>query len=93
MEARAHVSRLGLSWDVEQRAVAILQEAKTRGLLRGRNPRGLSGTAVYIAAKESQKNNDRCITQKRISEVSGISGTTIRTLLSTFKHHNITTAN
>ena len=62
-----YASRLGLSWDVEQRAVAILQEAKTRGLLRGRNPRGLSGTSVYIAAKESQNNKDRGITQKRIS--------------------------
>jgi transcription initiation factor TFIIB len=83
-------SRLGLGWDVEKRALEILQEVKVRGLQQGRNPRGLSCTAVYIAAKEGQKDNVQSITQKRISKVSGISDMTIRTVLRTLRLNNIT---
>jgi transcription initiation factor TFIIB len=85
-----YASRLGLGWAVEKRALEILQEVKLRGLQQGRNPRGLSCTAVYIAAKEGQKDNVQSITQKRISKVSGISDMTIRTVLRTLRLNNIT---
>jgi len=69
------ISDLKLPSEVQQITMEILEKAKKiRGLVSGRDPRGLAAAAIYIAAIMS----DSRVTQRDISEVSGVTEVTIR---------------
>jgi transcription initiation factor TFIIB len=69
------ISELGLPPEVQQTTMEILDDARqVRGLITGRDPRGLAAAAIYIA---SIMTGNR-VTQKEISDVSGVTEVTIR---------------
>jgi transcription initiation factor TFIIB len=69
------ISDLGLPSEVQKITMDILKAArKVRGLVTGRDPRGLAAAAIYIASIIS----DCRVTQRDISRVSGVTEVTIR---------------
>ena len=69
------ISELNLPREVQRTTMEILTRAKeVRGLVTGRDPRGLAAAAIYVAAIM----NDCRITQREISRVSGVTEVTIR---------------
>ncbi|MGY5873381.1 MAG: transcription initiation factor IIB [Candidatus Thorarchaeota archaeon] len=69
------VSELGLPREVQRTTMEILARAKeVRGLVTGRDPRGLAAAAIYV----SSIMNDCRVTQRDISRVSGVTEVTIR---------------
>ena len=69
------ISDLGLPSEVQKTTMEILKAArKVRGLVTGRDPRGLAAAAIYIASIIS----DCRVTQRDISRVSGVTEVTIR---------------
>jgi transcription initiation factor TFIIB len=67
-------SALGLSPQVERRAMQILLEAKMKGLTAGKDPAGLAAAAIYIAALELGERR----TQKEIASAAGVTEVTVR---------------
>ena len=69
------ISELSLPREVQRTTMEILTRAKeVRGLVTGRDPRGLAAAAIYVAAII----NDCRVTQRDISRVSGVTEVTIR---------------
>jgi transcription initiation factor TFIIB len=69
------ISELNLPGEVQTKVLEILDQAKkTRGLVTGRDPRGLAAAAIYIA---SILTGNR-ITQREIAKASGVTEVTIR---------------
>ena len=69
-------SKLELPADVERRASKLLETAETHGLAIGRNPAGLAGASLLIAAGTSSQ--VATPSQGTIAEIAGISPMTIR---------------
>ncbi|MFA5862394.1 MAG: TFIIB-type zinc ribbon-containing protein [Candidatus Thermoplasmatota archaeon] len=67
-------SDLALPPMVEGRARAILKRADEAGITSGRSPTGLAASAIYVASHDQ----GQARTQKRVSEVSGVTEVTIR---------------
>ena len=67
-------SDLELPTTVETAARRMLREADERGITSGRSPTGLAASAIYLASHE--QGHPR--TQKRVSDVSGVTEVTIR---------------
>lgn len=65
---------LGLSGNVIKKAIAIIQEAKTKGLTAGKDPVGLAAAAVYTAAQIYGERR----TQKDVAQVAGVTEVTVR---------------
>ncbi|MFW9800781.1 MAG: transcription initiation factor IIB, partial [Candidatus Thorarchaeota archaeon] len=69
------VADLGLPGEVQKVALEILEKAKaTRGLVTGRDPRGLASAAIYIASILT----DNRVTQRQIAVAAGVTEVTIR---------------
>ncbi|MDH4214441.1 MAG: transcription initiation factor IIB [Candidatus Thorarchaeota archaeon] len=69
------ISELHLPTEVQCTTMDILERAKeVRGLVTGRDPRGLAAAAIYVAAII----NDCRVTQRDISRISGVTEVTIR---------------
>ncbi|TFG34613.1 transcription initiation factor IIB [Candidatus Thorarchaeota archaeon] len=69
------ISELDLPAEVQCTTIDILERAKNvRGLVTGRDPRGLAAAAIYVAAI---MHNCR-VTQRDISRISGVTEVTIR---------------
>jgi transcription initiation factor TFIIB len=69
------ISDLGLPTEVQCTTMQILERAsEVRGLVSGRDPRGLAAAAIYVAAII----NGCRVTQKDISRVSQVTEVTIR---------------
>ncbi|MHA1135867.1 MAG: transcription initiation factor IIB [Candidatus Thorarchaeota archaeon] len=69
------ISELNLPREVQRTTMEILTRAKeVRGLVTGRDPRGLAAAAIYVATIM----NDCRVTQREISQVSGVTEVTIR---------------
>ncbi|MFW9927407.1 MAG: transcription initiation factor IIB family protein [Candidatus Thorarchaeota archaeon] len=69
------ISDLNLPSEVQRITMDILEQAKqVRNLVTGRDPRGLAAAAIYIASIMT----DNRVTQRDISEVSGVTEVTIR---------------
>lgn len=67
-------SDLGLDPKIQTKAVQLVEKMQKLGLTSGKNPTSLAATALYLTAlMEKQR-----ITQKRVSEVAGITETTLR---------------
>ena len=70
------VSDLGLDHDVERRAQRVLDVAEQHRLIGGRNPAGVAGACILVAAAEAS--TVRRPTQQRVSEVTGVTPVTLR---------------
>jgi len=68
------IAELGLSYDVEKLTIKVLESYLRKGLLNGKNPKGLCGGAIYLVAKIKNLR----INQKRIGEVVGVTEVTLR---------------
>ncbi len=67
-------SLLGLSGNVQARAIEILRKAEGEDVVSGKGPTGIAASALYIAAVlESEKR-----TQRDIADVVGVTEVTIR---------------
>lgn len=67
-------SNLGLSCEVESKAIEIIQMAKQCGVLNGKGPTGVAATALYISSILLGERK----TQRDIAEIAGITEVTIR---------------
>jgi transcription initiation factor TFIIB len=67
-------NELGLSVDVERRAMDLATDALDRGVVGGRNPCGIAGACLYTAARQS----DVACTQAEAADVADVSPATIR---------------
>ena len=67
-------TKLGVSGEVQSRAIDIIHKAKKEGFSSGKGPTGLAAAALYIA---SVINGERR-TQRDIAEVSNVTEVTIR---------------
>lgn len=67
-------SQLGLSGEVETKAIDILHKSMKKGLLNGKDPTGVAASALYIASKLIGEK----ISQKGVADVSGVTEVTIR---------------
>lgn len=65
---------LGLPATVESAARQLLKDADAQGVTSGRSPTGLAASAIYVASHA----HGHPRTQKRVSEVSGVTEVTIR---------------
>jgi transcription initiation factor TFIIB len=75
---------LGLSMEVQKKALWVLQQSTKNGLNRvGKDPRGFAAAVIYLAAKPT---NER-LTQSEVSEVSNITEVTLRTRNKEIKKH------
>jgi transcription initiation factor TFIIB len=67
-------SDLQLPPSVEAKARKLLSDADAAGITSGRSPTGLAASAIYVASHDAGHPR----TQKRVSEVSGVTEVTIR---------------
>jgi len=67
-------SGLGLSGEVQAKAIEILRQAGEKELTSGRGPTGVAAAAIYIGSIQC---NDRK-TQREVAEVAGVTEVTIR---------------
>jgi transcription initiation factor TFIIB len=67
-------SELGLSEEVQQKAIEIIEETAEEGLLSGKSPTGYAAAAIYLA---SILCNDKR-TQKEVAEAANVTEVTIR---------------
>ncbi|HLI45710.1 MAG TPA: transcription initiation factor IIB family protein [Geobacterales bacterium] len=68
------VDLLGLGEKVKERAIQIVEDAKEKGLVAGRNPVSIAAAAVYYACKKLRI----AITQKEIAAKAFITEATLR---------------
>ncbi|NIP66838.1 transcription initiation factor IIB [Candidatus Bathyarchaeota archaeon] len=66
--------KLGLSGEIEGRAVRIVKKAQRERLTMGKDPRGVAAAAIYIASKKENKK----MTQKEIASAANITEVTLR---------------
>ena len=69
-------SNLGLSGQVQSKAIEIIKKSKELGVNSGRDPSGVAAAALYISSILLGEK----MTQKNISEVSGVTEVTIRNI-------------
>ena len=69
-----YCSELKLSENTAKLAVKIIDQAESKLVTGGKNPKAIVGAAIYIAALK----NDERRTQKEISDIAGITEATIR---------------
>jgi transcription initiation factor TFIIB len=69
-----YASQLDINPSTESRARAILERAKERGSLGGRNPSGVAAAALYTVAKQSPEGP----TQAEAADVGGVTPVTLR---------------
>jgi transcription initiation factor TFIIB len=67
-------SNLGLSGEVQSKAIEIINKAKNCGVLNGKGPTGIAATALYISSILLGERK----TQRDIAEIAGITEVTIR---------------
>ncbi len=67
-------SKLGLSGEVQSKAIEIISKAKNCGVLNGKGPTGIAATALYISSILLGERK----TQRDIAEIAGITEVTIR---------------
>jgi transcription initiation factor TFIIB len=70
------VSDLGLGHEVERRAQQVLDVAEQNQLTNGRNPAGMAGACILVAAAELPGANRP--TQRRVADVTGLTPMTLR---------------
>ena len=78
-----YVGKLAFSkpCDVEKRATGIIEKIKSHRDIEGKDPRGWSAAAIYLAAKELDEHR----TQSEIARMIGVTEVTIRSRVTDFK--------
>lgn len=66
--------KVGLSGEIQGRAIRLLRKANLEGLTSGKDPRGIAAALLYIAAQLE----NREITQKELATAAGITEVTLR---------------
>ena len=67
-------TRVEISMITQQRAIRIINEAKKKGIVTGKDPMGLAAASLYVACVlEGEKK-----TQKEIAEVANVTEVTVR---------------
>ena len=78
IDPREYVPRfateLGVSTEVRKRADELVDEARDRGIVGGRNPAGVAAACLYTAATEL----DVDLTQAEAADVAGVTPVTLR---------------
>ncbi|MEM3507165.1 MAG: transcription initiation factor IIB [Candidatus Bathyarchaeia archaeon] len=67
-------NRIGASMQIEKKALEIVEEAKKKGIVTGKDPTGLAAAALYVACV--LENDKR--TQKEIAEAANVTEVTVR---------------
>jgi transcription initiation factor TFIIB len=67
-------TKLGLSGEVQSKAIDIIRKAKDCGLSSGKGPTGLAAAAIYIASVLLSERK----TQRDVADVAGVTEVTIR---------------
>ncbi len=67
-------SELGLSGEVQSKAIELLKEATKKGLTSGRGPTGVAAAAIYIASVLSGERR----TQRDVADVARVTEVTVR---------------
>ncbi len=67
-------SELGLSGEVQSKAIELLKEATKKGLTSGRGPTGVAAAAIYIASVVSGERR----TQRDVADVARVTEVTVR---------------
>ncbi len=67
-------SELGLSGEVQSRAIEIIEKAMEKGLTSGRGPTGVAAAALYIASVLLGERK----TQRDVADIAGVTEVTIR---------------
>jgi len=67
-------SELGLSGEVQSKAIELLKEATKKGLTSGRGPTGVAAAAIYIASVISGERR----TQRDVADVARVTEVTVR---------------
>ncbi|MDI6819510.1 MAG: transcription initiation factor IIB [Candidatus Hodarchaeaceae archaeon] len=67
-------SELGLSGEVQSKAVELLKEASNKGLTSGRGPTGVAAAAIYIASVLQGERR----TQRDVADVARVTEVTVR---------------
>jgi len=67
-------TRVEISMPTQQRAIRIINEAKTKGIVAGNDPMGLAAAALCVACVIDGEKK----TQKEISEVANVTEVTVR---------------
>ncbi len=67
-------TKVGISMQTQRRAIKIIQEAKSKGVVAGKDPMGLAAAALYVACVLEQERK----TQKEIAEVANVTEVTVR---------------
>ena len=67
-------SELGLTGEVQTKAIELLKEATKKGLTSGRGPTGVAAAAVYIASVQCGERR----TQRDVAEVARVTEVTVR---------------
>ncbi|MBD3253801.1 MAG: hypothetical protein GF383_01845, partial [Candidatus Lokiarchaeota archaeon] len=68
------IANLGLGFEVEKLTIRILEEYFKKHSLGGKNPNGICGGAIYLAAKF----NNKRVNQKTIADIVGVTDSTLR---------------
>jgi transcription initiation factor TFIIB len=63
-----------ISMPTQQRAIRIMNEAKTRGLVAGKDPMGLAAASLYVACVLEGERK----TQKEIADTANVTEVTVR---------------
>ena len=67
-------TRVEISMLTQQRAIRIINEAKKKGIVTGKDPMGLAAASLYVACVlEGEKK-----TQKEIADVANVTEVTVR---------------
>jgi len=77
-DPKDYIERIGrnlnLSDDTIKKAIEILENVKEKGYTVGKDPTGIAGAIIYIAALDNEN-----VTQKKIASVAHVTEVTIRT--------------
>ncbi len=68
-------SRIHASPRVEKRSLVLLEQVRKKNLVRGRSPRGIAGTMLYIASILEKEGN---LTQQEVARAADVTEVTVR---------------
>lgn len=77
------VNNLQASEFTKRNAIQIFKLLQEKGLTEGKNPNAVAATVIYMSGIQTNAN----FTQQEITEISGITGVTIRNRLRDYKKH------
>lgn len=74
-------NKVGLNEKIQRTALEIIDKARQKGIVFGKNPMGLAAAALYVASVIE----DEAITQEKLADAAGITTVTVRKRCSELK--------